>query len=149
MTPALPAELLLRIFDLALNDAPRRPISLLLANSYFHKLCLSLLHSALRFLSIRQLECFVRTCTLLVNHPRVIFIGLAGGTADSRLFKLLRELFIRIAELIRKSGLETEHDHGNQSEHGRLGFRSMQLCLNSLRFDENSEYLFKALGVTE
>ena len=149
MTPALPAELLLRIFDIVLEDTPRHPIPLLLANSYFRNLCLSLLHSVLRFLSIRQLEYFARACTLLVIRPKVMFIGLAGGTADSRLFKLLRELFVRIAELIRRSGLETDHDHGNYSEHGRLGFRSMQLCLNSLRFDENSEYLFKALDLTE
>ncbi|KAL5497952.1 hypothetical protein ACEPAH_2883 [Sanghuangporus vaninii] len=149
MSLALPAEILLRIIEFVFDETPRRPMSLLMVNSYFHNLCLSLLHTVMRFSSIRQLDRFVRTCHKLAFRPRVIFINLAGGTVNYHLFKLLRELFLRIADLTRKLVLDSEYDQYNHSPRGKLGFRRIQLCLNSLRFDENSDYLFKALDLTD
>ncbi|KAL5514785.1 hypothetical protein ACEPAG_2101 [Sanghuangporus baumii] len=148
MSVALPAEILLKIIDFVFDETPRQPLSLLMVNSYFHNLCLSLLHTVLRFSSIRQLDLFVRTCHKLVFRPRVIFISLAGGTDNSRLFKLLREVFLRIADLTCRSVLDSEYQY-NRSPQGKLGFQRIQLCLNSLRFDENSDYLFRALEMTD
>lgn len=135
----LPPELLLRILELVLDQSPRHPISLLLVNSHFHNLCQSVLHTVLRFSSVWQLDCFVRTCNRLVSYPRILSINLPGGTANPRLFELVRDSLLRIKKLAPKYTQSVSH---------KLGIQHIQLCLNSHTFD-SSRHLFEALDLTK
>ncbi|EJD05328.1 uncharacterized protein FOMMEDRAFT_152625 [Fomitiporia mediterranea MF3/22] len=150
----IPPELLLRVLELVLDQSPRDPIPLLLVNSQFHRFCLLLLHAELRFTSIRQLDLFLKTCHTLVIRPRELHITLAGGTADFRLFKLFRDVLIRISTIATKSLVEQEverKDHLQPALPSKrvLRLRRIQLCLNSHVVDANCPLLSEAVALTK
>lgn len=145
----LPDELLFRIIELSLSETSRNPLPLLLINSEFRSICLSILHSELRFSSIRQLESFTKSCSYLSCRPRALLIFLPGGTADYRLFNLLHDLLAHIVDIAPPSASESEAGFTTSSRRPKLEFRSIQFCLNSHAFNVNCTVLDEALSLTE
>lgn len=146
----LPWELVIEIIQLVLHDVPRRPTPLILVNSAFRNLCLSILHTELRFRSVQQLDEFTKSTTTLVSHPLNMSITLAGGTADYRLFKLMRGVFQHCLSLL------GEHPPTAQTRYSetyaatpRLQLQRIYFCLNSHTLDDNCRYLQDALCLTE
>ena len=133
MLPELPEEILLHIIDILLNEATRSVIPLLLVNSRFRDLCLFILHTNLRFSSLKQMTSFVDNRIRLINRPKTLSILLAGGAVDPqyRLFCILYDIIARI----RDSGLDTP--------------KEIKFCLNSHTFDHNIIHLYYALSLVE
>ncbi|KAI5120407.1 hypothetical protein M0805_000186 [Coniferiporia weirii] len=139
MNLPIPLELVLRIITLVLDDTPRNPLSLLLVHPVFLSLSLSVLHTELRFSSVRQLEAFKRDCDSLAYPPRVPAVALAGGTADYRLFKFLHSAVGHILDIMPSP----------RPNKRRLSLRRIQFCLNSHMFDPNCGYLHQALSIMD
>lgn len=146
----LPWELVLEIIQLVLNDVPRRPTPLILVNSAFRDLCLSILHTGLRFRSVQQLDDFTKFTTSLVSYPMNLSIILAGGTADYRLFKLMHGVFQHCLKLLSESPPPTHTKYSETYNAApRLKLQRIYFCLNSHTVDDNCRYLQDALCLTE
>lgn len=147
---SLPWELVIEIIQLVLNDVPRRPTPLILVNSAFRNLCLSILHTELRFCSVQQLDDFTKSTTSLVSYPVNLSITLAGGTADYRLFKLMRGVFQHCLRILDEHPPST-HTRCSEtsSATSRLQLQRIYFCLNSHTLDDNCRYLQDALCLTE
>ena len=145
----LPWELILDIVQVALDDYPRYPVSLILLNSTVRDLCLSRLHSELRFRSVQQLDKFINCTTYLKTYPESITVILAGGSVDNRLFKLLYEVVQHCLMLLRNNLLPITYSSSMEIDSTCLNLHQIYFCLNSLTGDTNINYLERALSLTE
>lgn len=136
---SLPVELISSILSFSLDDNPH-PSSVLLVNSNFKNIGLSLLHSSLRFRTTAQLELFIENSGLLSCSPRSLSVTLAGGTSDFRLFHLLIAVFnLCIGAQMAYNG--KDNNHGD----GRLSLKLLNFCLNSHTSDPNLHLIRSAL----
>lgn len=137
----LPPELIIDILKLSFSDFPRHPSSLLLVNSEFSYLSLSVLHSNLRFTSVQQLELFVCGVNRLIVPPKSFSLTLPGGAVDFNTFRLLHDALDHILEI-----LTSERE---ASLPQKLSLRCITFCLNSHHSDPNLAYLLRALKLVE
>jgi len=138
---SIPIELVIEILSLALHEHPR-PSDIFCVNRSFLALGQPILHSHLRFRTIRQLTLFAQQeeNAHLACSPRTLTVKLPGGTATYDVFSHLAAAL----RLCRNSGGRAEGDHSAQ-----VALDLLSLCLHSHARNPNLRNIYDALTLAK
>ncbi|KZT01346.1 uncharacterized protein LAESUDRAFT_486351 [Laetiporus sulphureus 93-53] len=142
----VPVELLLDILSLALQGHPR-PTDVLCVDKSFAELGQRILHSDLRFRTVRQLIRFSEERAVLACPPKTLTISLSGGAASF-------DVFLHLAVALRRCRMtltmleqqEGPHDQTAQQQ-TQVPLDLLSLCLHSHTRNPSLEHIYEALSM--
>ena len=166
----LPVEIVSDILSCYVTGTSGCPTNVLTVNSCFYELALPLVHRDLVFRSVAQLENFAgydngkSTSTSSVNHsekavapltrvPDSFSIELPGGTANKRLWGLLKKVILRCRDGDHVREVDTDNVSSSEnsvfsdeSESLDRDVKQVKLTLNSLASDPTLHLLSETLA---